>query len=281
MELLHYAAQRNAAAAKLLNIILEQVVLRAALFHERVHRPLNVIQVLNACADAARHLAAQQNIAVPLHNALQVIVIQICQRAHVIIHIAKRPGNQRHRHHQIRGKEYLVLAHMHHTHLRTRAGRVDNMHRLPAETNHHPLVKDQLGQADLHLAQFGCMLLRLLQRCKRILLQHGAALFMRHQFGVGKQIGAVDMVRMGHCVDHIADALGTDPPRKVNDLARLRRKGQRINQNAPFLGDDQPGVDLQVQPTGKDPCIIGDPRTNNSHCALLACSPRLFPRASL
>ena len=55
------------------------------------------------------------------------------------------------------------------------------------------------------------------------------------------------MVGMGHGVDHILDALGTNPFGKLDDLACLRRERQGIDQDPALRRNDQPGIHLQIQ----------------------------------
>ena len=172
MKLLHQPTQRDATLAKLLYVVSHQVVFRGALAHERIDQFLNLDQVADIDIDAAGDLAAQENLTMPLHDALQVVVMEIEQRTLVGFHVSKRRGNDRHRHHEIAGKEHLVLTYMHGTGVGARTGAVNQMHRLATQANDHAFAEDQLGQTNLDRAQFRRVFFGFLERLEAILLEH-------------------------------------------------------------------------------------------------------------
>jgi len=79
VELLYQAAKRDAAAIELLDVMFEQVVPGRPFVYQPVDQRLDIRQIVDVGVDAAGDLAAQQNVAVALDDALEIIVVEVEQ----------------------------------------------------------------------------------------------------------------------------------------------------------------------------------------------------------
>ena len=79
------------------------------------------------------------------------------------------------------------------------------------------------------------------------------------------------MIGVADGVDHVLDAGRADARGKIDDLLRLGRKGQRIDQDAAVRRHHQAGIDFDIELTGKYPGVVGNTCTCNSHTDLLCC----------
>ncbi len=100
--------------------------------------------------DAAGHFAPQQNVPVALYYGFQVEIVQHAQGVAEVVDIGKRGGDDRDRHNQIAGKKYFLFPYMDHADIWAGARGVDNVDGLAAQADYHALVKDDLGQANVH-----------------------------------------------------------------------------------------------------------------------------------
>src|SRR5690554_5388491 len=254
VELLYDAVQRNAALAALLDVNGAERFRPFPRLDDLLNPTAYRMQVVQVLLKASVDLSAQNDLAVPLYNAL---VIPAAQRLEAVYRVLPASiGEERHRHHGIRRKQDVFALDLAHNGVRAVPRHVPHLERHTAEVQvHHPLVEHDFRQADLDGGQLARGALRRLEALPPRPVEQFTREAVADDLRVLEQARAVRVIGVVVGVHHVLDRQAVTPLDELDDLLRFNGERQRVDHDDAFRRQDRACCDLRIQFTGKDEYI--------------------------
>ncbi len=258
MKPLHTAVQQNATLAAAFHVYLFQRLLRRRAGKGVINCLAQRTQVLNVTFNLLFDFAAQNDLAVSLHDVLKIAVSQPFQRSQEIVVTAVHKIGKRHQ--RIGCEQHSILLHQADNRVRAVPRRMPQLKRLVAHVEiQRPALEHHIGQHQPHVAQLPGSLLRFGQALPSSAIEKLAAQGMSHDPRALEETGAGCMVGVKMCVNHVAHARVQAVLDEALYQTGFFRIQQCINNDSPFARHDHPGGDLRVQIAGKNVNIVCNP----------------------